>query len=470
MKSTSSLIQRSLFLREVDMADDFVNSTNLLDWLYRDPESAEIFSFNSTFRKWVKVEIALSHAHFSKGIITQENLDEINKLSEVPMPENSSFRTGALNVGYPIMGLLSHLNSHLPTGAQGLLHLGATTQDIMDTALTLQVSEAGRLLLSHLNRLGNALAALALEHQQTIMPGRTHAQHAVPTTFGLKCAVYLSEIDRHRSRLINSLSEASCISLYGASGTSAAMGVDAGEIRSIVASKLGLRDELIPWHASRDRFIDVTSQCANLSVTLVRLAREIVDLSRTEIDEVIEPGGHHKGASSTMPQKRNPVMSEAIIGIGLQAIGSANSMYRAGEIGHERAAGEWQLEWKALPETLMSTISALIIACETLEGLGVNQETMRANIEKQNGSIMAEAYMIELSRKTGREQAHDLLHQASKLSMKEDISLAESIVRIDPSIAQHYSKWPLDPADYIGNAQEVCKYVVGQWKASSPKR
>jgi 3-carboxy-cis,cis-muconate cycloisomerase len=248
------------------------------------------------------------------------------------------------------------------------------------------------------------------------------------------------------------------------------MGVDAREIRSIVASKLGLRDELIPWHASRDRFIDVTSQCANLSVTLVRLAREIVDLSRTEIDEVFEPGGHHKGASSTMPQKRNPVMSEAIIGIGLQAIGSANSMYRAGEIGHERAAGEWQLEWKALPETLMSTISALIIACETLEGLGVNQETMRANIEKQNGSIMAEAYMIELSRKTGREQAHDLLHQASKLSMKEDISLAESIVRTDPSIAQHYSKWPLDPADYIGNAQEVCKYVVGQWKASSPKR
>lgn len=446
------------------MVDSFINSTSLLDWLYRDPETAEIFSLRSTFRKWVQVEIALSHAHFSKGIISQEDLDEINKLVDVTLPEPSAFRASTLNVGYPIIELLSHLNMQLPPKTRGLLHLGATTQDIMDTALALQVSEAGTLLLFHLNRLGDALAVLVREHQRTLMPGRTHAQHAVPTTFGLKCAIYLSELDRHRSRIRRSFSEASCVSLYGASGTSAAMGEDGREIRNIVAQKLGLRDEFVPWHASRDRFIDVTNQCSNLSVTLVRLAREIVDLSRTEIDEVFEPGGHHKGASSTMPQKRNPVMSEAIIGIGLQAIGSANSMYRAGEVGHERAAGEWQLEWKALPETLMSSISALIIASEMLEGLGVNRETMRANVEKQNGSIMAEAYMIGLARGIGREEAHDLLHKASRMSVKEDTSLVESLIRIDPSIAQHFSKWPLDPADYIGNAQSVCAHVVGQWK------
>ena len=446
------------------MADGFVSSTNLLDWLYRDPESAGIFSLNSTFRKWIRVEIALSYGHFLKGIISQEEFDEINKLSEAPMPDLSAFRESALNVGYPIIGLLSHLNSHLLPDARGILHLGATTQDIMDTALALQVSEAGNLLLSHLNRLGDALATLVIEHEQTLMPGRTHAQHAVPTTFGLKCAIYLSEIVRHRSRMENSIFESSCVSLYGAAGTSAAMGVDEREIRTIVAQKLGLRDEFVPWHASRDRFIDLTNQCANLSVTLVRLAREIVDLSRTEINEVFEPGGHHKGASSTMPQKRNPVMSEAIIGIGLQSIGSAELMYRAGEVGHERAAGEWQLEWKALPEALMSTISAVVISCELIEGLGVNKDVMRANVEKQNGSIMAEAYMIEIARGIGREQAHDLLHEASKLSVSEDISLAESLVRMDPSIAQYVSRWPLDPSDYVGNALDVCAHVVGQWK------
>ena len=446
------------------MADGFVSSTNLLDWLYRDSESAEIFSLSSTIRKWIQVEIALSHAHFAIGTITQGELDEIKKLAEVPMPEPIPFREGALNVGYPIISLLSHLNEQLPPTSRGLLHLGATTQDIMDTALALQVSEAGTLLLTHLKRLGDALVGLVLEHQQTLMPGRTHAQHAVPTTFGLKCAVYLSELDRHRFRLKKSLDEASCISLYGASGTSAAMGADEQEIRSIVAQKLGLRDEFVPWHASRDRFIDVTSQCANLSVTLVRLAREIVDLSRTEINEVYEPGGHHKGASSTMPQKRNPVMSEAIIGMGLQAVSSAQSMYRAGEVGHERAAGEWQLEWKALPETLMSTISATKIACELLDGLGVNRETMRSNVEASNGLIMAEAYMIELARGIGREKAHDLLHEASKMSVGEDIPLVESILRIDPTVVEHFSKWPLDPVDYMGNAQEVCLHAVDQWK------
>lgn len=451
------------------MSDSFVSSTNILDWLYRDPESAEIFTLRATFRKWIQVEIALSNAHFLKGMISKGALAEINKLAEVPLPELSTFRAGTINVGYPIIELLSHLNSQLSPNARGLLHVGATTQDIMDTALSLQISEAGILLHSHLNRLGDAMANLVLENQLTIMPGRTHAQHAVPTTFGLKCAVYLSELDRHRARLKTSITEASCVSLYGAAGTSAALGADEQEIRSIVAKKLALRDEYIPWHASRDRFIDVTSQCANLSVTLVRLAREIVDLSRTEIDEVFEPGGLHKGASSTMPQKRNPVMSEAIIGIGLQAIGSANSMYRAGEIGHERAAGEWQLEWKALPETLMSTISAIKIATEMLEGLGVNLETMRANVEKQNGSIMAEAYMIALVREIGRESAHDLLHKASKLSVSEDISLVDSIVRLDPAIPKYFSKWPLNPADYIGNAQKVCTQVVDLWKINRNK-
>lgn len=446
------------------MVESFENAINLLDWMYRDVECTEIFSFESTFRKWVEVEIALSHAHHELRIISHEEFEVIKGLSEVPLPDPVTFRASALNVGYPIIELLSHLNSQLPSYAQGVLHLGATTQDIMDSALALQVSQAGKVLLSRLNRLGNALASQVIEHQQTLMPGRTHAQHAVPTTFGLKCAVYLSEFHRHRARLRIAVEEACRISLYGASGTSAAMGEDEREIRKIVAQKLGLHDEFVPWHASRDRFINLASQCANLSVSLVRLAREIIDISRTEIGEVAEPGGRHKGASSTMPQKRNPVMSEAIIGIGLSAVSSANAMYRSGEVGHERAAGEWQLEWKALPETLISSISALSIAAELIEGLEINVNKMRENINLQNGSIMAEAYMIELAKAVGRESAHDLLHDASKMSANEDISINESLIRIDPKIEQYFSKWPLEPSDYIGNAEEVCSHVVVQWK------
>ena len=241
------------------------------------------------------------------------------------------------------------------------------------------------------------------------------------------------------------------------------MGIHANEIRQDMAKRLGLNDEIVPWHVSRDRFLDVSSQCANLCVTLVRMAREIIDLSRNEIDEVYEPGGHHKGASSTMPQKRNPVMSEAIIGLGLQAIGQAQMMFRAGEVSHERAAGEWQLEWKALPEVFINSITATSIAGKMFGGLGVNVEKMRENLKISNGSIMSEAYMIELSRSLGREKAHDVVHEASRISIAEKISLEDSLIRVHPEVKTIITSWPLLATDYLGNSNLICTEVIDQW-------
>ncbi len=438
-------------------------STNLLDWLYQDKAAAEIFSLESTYQNWVKVEIALAQSQCAKGFISSHELQLIEQLSQAEMPEMASFQASALNVGYPIIALLTQLNSQLDPDARGVLHVGATTQDIMDTAVALQVRQAGSLLLTLVDQLGEALKTLVVKHAETIMPGRTHAQHAVPTTFGLKCAIYLSEIDRHRTRIRTSVFEAARISLYGAAGTSAAMGVHANEIRADMAKRLGLSDEIAPWHVSRDRLIEVSSHCANLCVTLVRMAREIIDLSRNEIDEVYEPGGHHKGASSTMPQKRNPVMSEAIIGLGLQAIGQGQMMFRAGESGHERAAGEWQLEWKALPEVFINAITATRLTAEMMAGLGVNVERMKENLMIQKGLIMSEAYMIEISRSLGREKAHDAVHEASRISIAEQISLEDSLIRVLPQVKTIIAKWPLSATDYIGNSKLICAQVIDQW-------
>ena len=437
--------------------------TNLLDWMYQDKAAAGIFSLSATYQNWIAVEIALAQSQCEKGIISNHELQLIEKLDQAEMPEMASFHASALNVGYPIIALLAHLNSQLHPDARGVLHVGATTQDIMDPALAIQIHQAGSLLLAHVDELGQALKTLVMQHTGTIMPGRTHAQHAVPTTFGLKCAIYLSEINRHRTRIRNTVSEASRISLYGAAGTSAAMGIHANEIRQDMAKRLGLNDEIVPWHVSRDRFLDVSSQCANLCVTLVRMAREIIDLSRNEIDEVYEPGGHHKGASSTMPQKRNPVMSEAIIGLGLQAIGQAQMMFRAGEVSHERAAGEWQLEWKALPEVFINSITATSIAGKMFGGLGVNVEKMRENLKISNGSIMSEAYMIELSRSLGREKAHDVVHEASRISIAEKISLEDSLIRVHPEVKKIITSWPLLATDYLGNSNLICAQVIDQW-------
>jgi 3-carboxy-cis,cis-muconate cycloisomerase len=437
--------------------------TNLLDWMYQDKAAAGIFSLRATFKNWIAVEIALAQSQFEKGIISNHELQLIEQLGQAEMPDMASFHESALNVGYPIIALLAHLNSQLHPDARGVLHVGATTQDIMDTALALQIHQAGSLLLTHVDELGQALKSLVMQHTGTIMPGRTHAQHAVPTTFGLKCAIYLSEINRHRTRIRNTVSEASRISLYGAAGTSAAMGIHANEIRQDMAKKLGLNDEFVPWHVSRDRLLDVSNQCANLCVTLVRMAREIIDLSRNEIDEVYEPGGHHKGASSTMPQKRNPVMSEAIIGLGLQAIGQAQMMFRAGEVSHERAAGEWQLEWKALPEVFINSITAIGIAGKMLGGLGVNIENMRENLKISNGSIMSEAYMMELSRSLGREKAHDVVHEASRISIAEKLSLEDSLIRALPEVKKIITNWPFLATDYLGNSNLICAQVIDQW-------
>ena len=444
-----------------------VEPSNLLDWLYRDEKAIEIFSLSATYNKWIQVEIALAHGHYENKIISAEDLEAIKTLLNSPLPNFTLFRDGALNVGYPIIELLTHLNQQIPLESQGKLHLGATTQDILDSALALQTLEAGNLLLSRLSCLGDELKILVEDNELTLMAGRTHAQQAVPTTFGLKCAIYLSEITRHRARLDRAFGEASRMSLFGAAGTSAGMGIHEDSVRTIMAKKLGLHAEIVPWHASRDRLIEVTSQCANLCVTLVRLAREIIDLSRSEINEVYEPGGLHKGASSTMPQKRNPVLSEAIIGVGIQAIGNAEMMFRAGEVGHERAAGEWQIEWKAFPETLIGTITATKIALKLVEGLGVNQDVMTNNLKIHNGSIMAEAYMIELAPHLGREEAHDLMRKASELSQNKEIEISDSLQQLRPEVIKLLSKFPLEVQDYVGNAQSVCRNAVQAWVDNS---
>jgi len=222
------------------MNERIEHTSNLLDWLYRDNEAEKIFSIESTFHTWVEVEIALAEAHFEKGIITRESLAAIKELNNLILPDLASFQASTRNVGYPIIGLLNYLNDQLPQEHRGVLHVGATTQDIMDTALVLQVSLASRRVLALVEIIGDALAELVKDHAATLMPGRTHAQQAVPTTFGLKCAVYLAEISRHRIRLERASREAACVSLYGASGTSAAMGIYELEIRKIVSQKLGL--------------------------------------------------------------------------------------------------------------------------------------------------------------------------------------------------------------------------------------
>ena len=445
------------------MAQRNGSSFNLLDWLYQDDACAALLDFDATFSAWVAVELALAESQFEMGLLDETVIKEIRRLREFRPDDLEKFRAVARNVGFPILGLIQILTDALPAGARGHLHLGATTQDIMDTAVALQVRAVGQLLQERLISYGDRLAELTSRHAATPMVGRTHAQHAVPITFGLKCAVYLGEATRNLERLRSATNQAAQVSLFGAAGTSAAMGADARELRAKVAGRLGLAAVHLPWHVSRDRFAELAFCCSLLSASLARLAREVVDLSRTEIGEINEASGWLRGASSTMPQKRNSITSEALLGMALAAQGAAAAMARAMEAGHERAAGEWHLEWKALPETLRSTSSALALAGALLDGLVVNTDIMARNLLLDHGLVMAEAYMLGLARIMGRESAHDLVYRASQVAREQDIALPEALTRISPAVSSSFAIWPLEASGYLGEAERASREAVAAW-------
>ena len=438
-------------------------SFNLLNWTFSDSEICEVLSFESTFRKWVEVEIAIVEGQEHLGVLEPAVAESVRRLRLISPDDVAAFRAAAANVGYPIIELVAVMTAALPEEDRGNIHLGATTQDIMDSALALQIVEVGDILTQRLILVGDLLADLVERHAGTLMAGRTHAQNSVPITFGTKCAVYLSEFTRHLRRINQAAKEASCLSLFGASGTSSAFAGDSNALREFVADRLGLLKVDVPWHSSRDRFSNLALMCAMTSASLARLAREVIDLSRTEIAELNESTDHHRGASSTMPQKRNPIASEGILGLALASIGNASMMLRASEVGHERAAGEWQLEWKVLPETLRSTATALLYAQRLLLGLVVNEEAMARNLEGDYGLVLSEEYMVTLSRSMGRERAHDIVYKAAGLSRDQRIPLHEALLEIDSSISGHFETWPLTTSSSVGQSASICEIARSQW-------
>jgi 3-carboxy-cis,cis-muconate cycloisomerase len=438
---------------------------SLLSALYGDATTSELLSARRTIERWLEVEAALASAQARVGDITAEQAAAVR---EAARPENIDAERlwrEAVNVGYPILGLVEMIVAALPDGAEDRVHYGATTQDIMDSALALQLRDVTDRLLALLGALGDALARRTAEQRSTVMAARTHAQQAVPTTFGAKLAVFLDQCARHRRRLAGAREAVAVVSLHGAGGTSAALGPQAGRVRALVAEELGLRDTEVPWHVARDGLVELGQVCANVASTLARLAREVVDLSRTEIGEVSEVAGHHRGASSTMPQKRNPITSEAVIGLAVSVGALAAGLPRVAEGGHERAAGEWQAEWFLLPHIAGLTAGALASAHELVETLEVSQEAMAANLLADHGLVMAEAWMFRLAPRLGRQRAHDLVYEAGRRARADNLSLAEAMATVDPGSS--LQERAIDPGSYIGEAERACDGALTSWAASA---
>ncbi len=368
-------------------------------------------------------------------------------------------------MGYPILSLVRQVADLLPEGPNGRVHLGATTQDIMDTGLSLQMREATVLLEARLIELGEALCHLSETHARTILAARTHGQQAVPSTFGAKIAVFLDQTTNRlvAAREISDL--VAIVSLHGAGGTSAALLSDAAKTRRLLASELDLRFSDVPWHVNRDTVVAFGQFCGDVAGLAVRLAREIIDLSRTELAEVQEPGGHHAGASSTMPQKCNPVLSEATLGLGIAASALVPTLRRAAEAGHERAAGEWQIEWNTVPEIAVLACSAIATITSVITGLHVNTDRMALNLTSDQSLLMAEAYMIRIAEVVGREKAHDIVYSAANQARRDDVALADVLTR--ESLLEHMDLPQIEPANYLGDCEKIVTCSVERWRSTS---
>ncbi|MEV4752123.1 adenylosuccinate lyase family protein [Streptosporangium sp. NPDC049248] len=437
----------------------------LLPKLFGDAGMADVFSAERTVLSWLRVEAALAQAQAEAGVIDESDAEAIIGACVPANIDVERLWQEAVNVGYPILPLVRMIAAALPEGPNGRVHYGATTQDIMDSGLSLQMREALDHLTALLDAFGGVLAELVEEHAGTVVAARTHAQQAVPTTFGAKMAVLLAEVTRQRRRLRTAARQVPLVSLFGAGGTSAAMGEQAAVVRKGVASRLGLVPTDVPWHVARDGVAEFGVVCAGVTATAARFAREIVDLSRTEVGEVREAGGHHRGASSTMPQKANPIGCEAIIGMSGTAGALSSAVFRAMEAGHERAAGEWQVEWYVVPQLAELAAGALATAAEVARGLQVFPEAMRSNLGAEGGLIMAEAYMMRLAPALGREQAHDLVYKAAHEARAHGRALAETLREVAaPGELASLGPLPMPPESYLGDAETICVTALAAWR------
>jgi 3-carboxy-cis,cis-muconate cycloisomerase len=352
----------------------------------------------------------------------------------------------ATGTGNPVPALVRALHAMLPGPAAAALHQGATSQDIIDTAMMLLARAALDTTLGSLAEAAAAAARLAAGHRDTAMLGRTLLQQAVPVTFGLVAAGWLTGLDEASQRLAAVRRERLAVQFGGAAGTLAPLGAAGPQVAALLAGELGLAEPVLPWHTGRLRIIELAAALAGGCAAAGKIGRDVTLLAQSEVGEVHEGGPG--GGSSTMPHKRNPVAAIAILGCAKQAPGLVATLTAAAEQEHQRAAGAWHAEWQPLAALLRLTGSAASWSAELLAGLAVDRAAMRANLDAAGGLPMAEHVAALLTPKLGRPAAHDLVAKAAAGGR----SLRD--VLLDGGLTASEIDAALDPAGYLGAAAE----------------
>jgi 3-carboxy-cis,cis-muconate cycloisomerase len=443
----------------------------LFDAYFTARDMREVFCDQGRVQAMLDFEAALARAEARVGLIPQSAVASIEAACQAGHYDFAVLGEAIATAGNSAIPLVKALGKQIAASdaeAERYVHLGATSQDVMDTGLVLQLRQALALIESDLAQLGDILATQAKRYVATPLAGRTWLQHATPVTLGMKIAGWLGAVTRSRQRLQELKPRLLVLQFGGASGTLAALGAQAMPIAEALAGELQLSLPDQPWHTQRDRLVEFGSVLGLIAGSLGKLGRDISLLMQTEAGEVFEPSAPGKGGSSTMPHKRNPVGAAVLIGAATRVPGLLSTLFSAMPQEHERSLGLWHAEWETLPEICCLVSGSLKQALLVAQGLEVDADRMARNLDLTQGLVLAEAVSIVLAQRVGRDTAHHLLERCCKRAVAEQRHL-RAVLGDEPQVTAELSAAELDhlldPAHYLGQAQTWVERALAEHSA-----
>ena len=411
-------------------------------------ELQEAVSDRAWLQGMLDAERALAKAGAAVGVVPDEAVSRIDQACREELFDSARLADEGRRVGNPAEPLVRKLRAAVGDEAADFVHLGATSQDIVDTAAMLVSQRTLGLVLAELDRLADGCAALARAHRSTPMAARTLLQQAVPTTFGLKAAGWLVAVLDARGTLTAVRDERLAVQLGGAAGTLAALGDRALEVVRLFARELALAEPTLPWHTNRQRIAELGAALGLAAGTAAKIGGDLVLLAQSEVAEVAESS---RGGSSTMPQKRNPVRSTLAVACARLANAHTGVLLDGLAHEHERGVGGWHAEWEALSGGLAFTGGAVAAAADAVTGLAVDEERMRANLEASGGIVLAERVSFALTPHLGRSQAYEVVAEAARAQSFRDALAADARVGLTVDELDVL----LDPVGYLGAAEAL---------------
>jgi len=434
----------------------------LFGGLFTTEEMRKVWSDETTIQKWLDVEAALARAEAKLGIIPQRHAREITRKARVELIDMEEMKRQLFHTHHPIMPLIRCFQKACSPEAGEFIHWGATTQDIMDTGAVLQLRDANDLVIRDLKETYRLLARVAKKYKNTVQAGRTHGQHALPITFGYKVAVWASEIKRHLQRIRQLSPRVFQGQFAGAVGTLASIGAPGFKLQKLMFADLSLAVPEIAWHVARDTMAEIVFVYAMIGSTLAQVCNEIIGLQRTEVAEVEEPFHMGKVGSSTMPHKRNPMMSEGVMALSKLIHSQVGPALVDMIAENERDQRGWMAEWSFLPETCCLLSGMLSWTNKVLAGLIVYPENMTRNLDALHGLLLSENVMLKLGGKIGRQASHEVIYELCMEAFEKRVPLKSLLLkdkRVNKYLTEKQIDDLLDPTKYTGLAAKFVDRV-----------